>query len=76
MLYTNWKCYAYHLYGDNSKKEYSYKELSEHFNITGEDFTECIKDKTGDGKQGESYSFTKGKLYSVYKTNDGMFRIR
>lgn len=73
--YTNWKCNAYHIYGDNSKKEYGYDDLKEYFNITGDTITECKKDFVGNAKKLEFYSFKKGDLAYVDKTCDG-FCIR
>lgn len=74
--YPNWKCYAYHLYGDNSGKEYSYEELKEYFDIDGTEYCKCIKTLDGSADKYEYYKFYEGKIYRVDITADGMFRIK
>lgn len=76
MPYKNYRCYAYHLYGDNSGREYSFQQLKEYFEIDGSENARCIKDKIGDPQKREYFSFSGGKFYRVDITNAGTFVIR
>lgn len=75
-MYRNFKCNGYHIYGDNSEKIWSYKELKEYFNIDGSDCAFCIKDFTGDANKFEYYSFKKDDVVSIMESCFGGFRIK
>jgi hypothetical protein len=71
----NWKCYAYHIYGDNSGKEWDYRELKKYFDINGTAKGKCINDLIGDQNKNEYYCFVYGSDIIIEITNNG-FQIR
>ena len=73
--YTNFKCNAYHIYGDKSGKKWSYQELKLFFDIDGTGVAKCISDFIGKPDSKEYYSFMAGDFANVRETFAG-FEIR
>jgi hypothetical protein len=74
--YKNWRCNAYHIYGDNSGREYGHAELSEYFIIDGTENGTCIKDFVGDPVKQEHFTFFAGDRVNVMQQTNGTFRVR
>jgi len=70
-VYPNWRCNAYHVYGDKSNKDWSYQELKKYFEINGTDCAVCIKQFVG-----EFFTFNVSDFVQVNVTADGYFSIR
>lgn len=58
--FKNWKCYSYRFQG--IKKNYSYQELKEHFNIDGSEVIYCKKDFFN-YQQGNYYLLSNGEWF-------------
>jgi hypothetical protein len=74
-VYPHYREYAYHLYGDNSDKAYSFQELRKHFSLDGTSSTICNKTLAGDPRKMGFFTFMAGKIYSVERSISG-FVIR
>lgn len=73
--YKNFRCNAYHVYGDRSGKEWSYQELKNYFDITGAPSAYCTRDFIGDAGKKEFYKFIAGDYVAIRETFTG-FEIR
>ena len=62
----DWRCQAYHVYGDSTDREYSYEELKEYFEITGATTAPCIKHFSGN-----YFYYMPGDTAWIDKTNRG-----
>lgn len=75
-IYAHYRENAYHLYGDNTGKEFSYQELKNFFAIDGTTFIICTQNLSGDPAKQELYKFHRGQICSMYPTPSGTFVIR
>lgn len=64
-IMRNYRCEPYHLYGDNSGREYGFLELRDFFSLDGTENAVCKKNLIGDPKRGEYFSFHAGDICYV-----------
>lgn len=66
----------YHIYGDNSGKLYTWKELKYHFKQVTTDYLQCIKDFKGNPENQEYFTFNKNQFIQLRMTSSGNLELR